>query len=310
MSRRAHIVAATAAVVWMTACELQVDAPSLPKAGSQTVVNGRDAAAIDASVAIPDIDAAVDAGAVTPYQGNPLCNASRATGCYPDDPITPMTAAACSADAGSGDSGAALACHVEPMAGTVGAVCLAAGSGYDDDPCSGPTDCASGFECVVRTGTASRCRPYCCSGQSRCAADDDGGGAGEFCDIQATDPGPGGTSTKVPVCMPIHKCSLSTQVTAASGAYPCGPDDTCAVVRDDGATSCVAVGTAMVGDPCDEDHCAAGLVCLGTPGARLCYQLCTTPTSSLAPLMACPPAQTCKGGLPLFPDTNDVGICE
>jgi hypothetical protein len=76
-------------------------------------------------------------------------------------------------------------------------------------------------------------------------------------------------------------------------------------VSDDGATSCVSVGSVAAGADCDTQHCAADLVCLGTPGQRRCYQLCLTAGGAYD----CPSSQTCTGGLPLFPDTR-VGICQ
>jgi hypothetical protein len=75
-------------------------------------------------------------------------------------------------------------------------------------------------------------------------------------------------------------------------------------VRENGETSCVAVGPAKAGDLCDEDHCGRDLVCLGTPGERRCYQLCHTAAAA-----ECSSSQACKGGLPLFPDSA-IGICQ
>jgi hypothetical protein len=96
--------------------------------------------------------------------------------------------------------------------------------------------------------------------------------------------------------MPVEPCELLPNT--------CGPDYTCAVVREDGTKSCVAVGKATEGQSCDTQHCASDLVCLGTPGARTCYKLCAMKASG-----ACQTPQTCKGGPPLFVDPG-VGICE
>jgi hypothetical protein len=284
---------------WLAGCSLGNDFSTLDS-GSPPL-NARDASASDAGVEAGSADATTDGAATPAFQGNPLCHASRAIGaCYPDDPITPITATACNEDGGGGDSGAGLACHVSSSGSLP--VCLPAGHGMDGDPCMASTDCAGGFECAG-SGT---CRPYCCSGLSRCAAGDDAGGTGEFCDIQQAT-GTGGT--EVPVCMPIRSCNLLDQLTHLDGGSQCGSDETCAVVRgDNGATSCVAIGTAMVGDPCDTEHCAAGLVCLGT-SQRKCYELCLTPPSVAPAVPPCPAGLTCKGGQPLFPDLA-VGICD
>jgi hypothetical protein len=288
---------------WLSGCSLAIGNDlQAGDAGSQGL-NGRDGAASDdAAFDGGGIDATLDSPSTSAFQGNPLCHASRAIGaCYPDDPITPMTVTACNTDGGENDAGGGLACHVAPNGSPP--VCLAAGPGMDGDACKVPTDCAAGLECVG-SGT---CRPYCCSGLVKCAAGDDAGGAGEFCDIQQA---AGPTDTKVPVCMPIRSCSLLGQLTDVdAGGSHCGTDETCAVVRgDDGATSCVAIGKAMAGDPCDTQHCAAGLVCLGTT-QRKCYQLCLTQVSAAPPAPSCPAGMTCKGGLPLFPNPA-VGICD
>jgi hypothetical protein len=99
-----------------------------------------------------------------------------------------------------------------------------------------------------------------------------------------------------------------------AGSCPSG--QTCAVVKDDGSTSCVVVGKAVAGEPCEGDgssqtggagdpfHCAAGLTCLGAPGSRTCAALChvDSPTD-------CPSGTTCTGSAQLFKDGN-IGICQ
>jgi hypothetical protein len=97
--------------------------------------------------------------------------------------------------------------------------------------------------------------------------------------------------------MPMEHCIL---------LQPCPlQKETCAVVRDDGRTSCVATGNAKAGQSCDTEHCAAGLVCLGSAGERTCFTLCST----RMPALQCASTQKCQGGLPLFPDP-DIGICQ
>jgi hypothetical protein len=220
--------------------------------------------------------------------GSPLCStAPSPSDCQPDDPTGTQ---ACQRAAGS--DGTTLACHVAALnefdGGTIvitmgQPTCLPAGTGTKGQTCYLPKDCAPGLECVG-TGT---CQPYCCGGNSKCGQD-------AFCDIQ---PVTAFTWTKVPVCMPLRACTLFQ--------YSCDLGETCAVVKADGTTSCVAAGTAQAGDSCDTSHCGLGLACLGASGARRCYKLCRTAT--MPP--ACPLAQTCKGGLPLFPDP-DFGICQ
>jgi hypothetical protein len=222
--------------------------------------------------------------------GSPLCSAAPSpSDCQPDDP-TGTQACQHAPDAGidpnaaAGSDAATLACHVAALGDAAGQpTCLPAGTGTVGQKCYWPLDCAPGLECVG-TGT---CQPYCCGGNSKCGQD-------AFCDIQ---PVTAFTWTKVPVCMPLRACTLFQ--------YSCDLGETCAVVKADGTTSCVAAGTAQAGDSCDTSHCGLGLACLGASGARRCYKLCHT-----APMPpACPLAQTCKGGLPLFPDP-DFGICQ
>jgi hypothetical protein len=99
--------------------------------------------------------------------------------------------------------------------------------------------------------------------------------------------------------MPIDSCPLL--VLGGCGLYI---PKTCAVVREDGRTSCVAIGNAKAGESCDTEHCGMNLVCLGSPGERTCFALCHTKSPT------CPGAsQKCQGGLPLFPDP-DIGICQ
>lgn len=239
-----------------------------------------------------------------PYQGNSLCHASRSIGCcYPDDLANAQTCAqaACqtASDGGTQEAAGAyvevaLGCHVVPAAassdgaadaGIVTACLPGAQQGIDGAPCRGSEDCAPAYECV---GLFPTCQRYCCGGNKACPSV-------EFCDIQAMASSP---QTKVPVCMLMEGCVLLAPLSS------CAEYETCAVVRDDGATSCVAIGGAQAGESCETDHCARGLVCLGATGARSCYALChTAPTAR-----DCAPNQKCLGGLPLFPDP-EVGIC-
>jgi len=278
----------------------------VPEAGP-TAVTAYGPDASDAGVLEAATDAAGDALIAAPaYQGSPLCNASRSTGCcYPDDPANAQACAqaACQAAPDSGTAqqegagayiGVALGCHLVPAAPspdaspgspTITPACLPGGGGLSGFPCTGPDDCSPSYECVG-TSTAT-CQHYCCDGNESCPSL-------QFCDIQPTFPSP---PTKVPVCMPTQPCGLLDDLS-------CGAGETCAVVRDDGQTSCVAVGNAGAGQSCDTGHCARGLVCLGAPGARSCDVLCHTATAK-----ECSSGEKCRGGLPLFTDPT-VGICQ
>ncbi len=239
-----------------------------------------------------------DAGTL---RGNPLCNANAdGTSCFPDEAPTaalcgakpaPIVDAgglldASSADGGGGQATSGAACHVRATddAGASAPSCLPAGSGHNGDECLKPADCAAGFECV---GSPGQCRPYCCSGT--CHTD-------SFCDIQpVADVG----AVRVPVCEPVKSCKLLSSMGCADG-------ETCAIVNDDdGTTSCVTVGTAQVGQACEITHCAADLTCLGQPGSRKCYKLCSKSNTAYG----CPTDEQCKGSAPLFKDST-VGVCQ
>jgi hypothetical protein len=95
--------------------------------------------------------------------------------------------------------------------------------------------------------------------------------------------------------MPLKTCKLLLD-------GQCGDKETCAIVTDKGDTGCVPKGNANVGDPCDQEHCAADLTCLGSPGDRVCYKLCKTEGSD------CGPMQKCTTGS-VFTDTS-FGVCK
>jgi hypothetical protein len=223
--------------------------------------------------------------------GSPLCNAVSWSGCYPDDPST-SNAQECNLapdggpyDPAGGYDKAQLACRVRRAANEPGVtpVCAPAGTLTAGMHCGSSDDCAAGYECVGD----GICRSYCCSGQ--CS------NGNEFCDIEATTTDP---MLRVPVCAPTRACNLLDG--------QCGATETCAVVGEDGATSCVAIGSAHAGDGCDTRQCGRGLVCLGQSGSRNCYILCHVASENTE--CASTPKQKCKGGLPLFP-TPGIGIC-
>jgi hypothetical protein len=253
----------------------------------------------DAGDAAPMLTANSDAGAAPASQGSPLCNAPL-TGsvCYPDNPTT---AKACGEapdggayNATAGYDNETLACRVvatspDANGATQGPRCAVAGTAGDGSWCKSSDECQAAYDCVG----AGTCQRYCCSGNSECLAD-------EFCDIQPTTQA---TAIQIPVCMPIHPAPPAPPCQLLDPTS-CPATFTCAVVRDDGTTSCVAVGDAKAQEECDTQHCQAGLVCLGAPGSRVCYQLCSTETAQ-----QCSGTQQCNGGLPLFPDPG-VGICQ
>jgi hypothetical protein len=248
------------------------------------------------------------AGASEPStQGSPLCNASAWMGCYPDYAKSARSSGCTlsspsfrasdggaspsfrASDGGWGNDFAEPACHVQRANNDAGVqpVCTPSGANGDGMSCGAPSDCAPGYECVGE----GKCQPYCCAGE--CDHSD------QFCDIQPVVDDP---LLSVPVCMAIHSCGLLD-----IGGGSCPANETCAVVRDTGATSCVAIGPKQAGDECNTANCARGLTCLGPPGQKSCYILCHT--GQRAAECAGTPKQICKGGIPLFP-VPGIGICE
>jgi hypothetical protein len=281
-----------ALAVPLAACTVGVTAES--GAAPVPTLNVPDGGAPDA-VAPPQpiADGSTDGVAASPVRGSPLCNASD-TICFPDY----GWACAANADGGAtvpGDASGARACRVTGTPNTPPqASCgSAAGTGGDGAPCTRAADCSAGFECVG----AGQCRHYCCDDKSCNGQTPDQ----FFCDIQPT---VDVSAVSVPVCMPVAQCKLEVHpAPAADGGGPCPQGQQCSIVSTDGTTSCVAIGVAQLGDSCDTDHCAEGLVCLGMVASRVCWQLCSTNYPY------CPGTLRCHIGGPIVPDPT-IGICD
>lgn len=296
----APIAILAAGLAAMTACGISADMEaSMPGAPASDYAEAWDAAAAKATTSTSPT------GNAPRKLGSLLCGTKHNDFCVPDEPhacdppdggaaymdagssvdaAAPVLDASAASDAGLTKDGGALACRVT-KAGTaeVQPVCGAAGEGVDGAECRVPSDCAAGFECV---GTPGQCRRYCCISDATCGAD-------RACDkLPITD-----SQLLVPVCIPVRACKLL----AKSG---CPEGETCAIVdQSDGRTSCVATGTAGIGESCELANCAAGLTCLGAPDERTCFKLCSKSRAG-----DCPADYKCKGAAPLFQDA-DQGVC-
>lgn len=232
---------------------------------------GRDQIVVD--VPVPD----------SPPDSKPPQNAC-GTGCIPDDesacssgdaPSGPADAGSpgdASSDGGDAEPDAAgspmkqSGCGVTSKNGTRVAECLPAGSGETGSPCVAQSDCAPGLACVSE-GTTFACRAYCCQKDTECKA-------GDFCSERALKASPGQSTLSVPVCVPADDCSLDEPYPCPAGKQcKCKSGTACAVVKDDGTTSCVAPGEGRTGDACP---CAAGYVC--SKSTDTCLKLCSTTT--------------------------------
>ncbi|MBK7579028.1 MAG: hypothetical protein IPI67_02380 [Myxococcales bacterium] len=270
----------SAAVLSATSCTA-VDDQSAAGAGGTCVgpsCNPEDAGRDQIVADVPVPDSQPDA---KPSSLNALCGTS---GCLPDDPNPSECAAppdvdaglgvpdaAAADDASAGDSDAApltkYGCGVTSMAGQPTTECALAGSGESGSPCVSASDCSPGLACVSE-GTTAACRPYCCAESATC-------GAGAFCAERTLKVQSGEAALPVPVCVPADGCSLDEPYPCPSTKQcKCKPGTACALVKDDGTTSCVTPGVGRVGEACP---CAAGYLC--SKSTETCLKLCSTTAS-------------------------------
>jgi hypothetical protein len=276
--------ALTAAIVVGAGCAAQSTSKDLEGAPESASLPPN-----DPETAFPPTDAS--ATGKSPFiRGSPLCNVS-AGSCLPDDEgktARPYGVQPC-ADADA--STVTYGCRIVGQSNRLAPNCevKAERRGVDGVACTRGSDCAPGFDCV-KGDKGGVCRRYCCAGSTTCDTLTAQNGGVTFCDIQElVDVG-----RRAPVCMPVKKCKLLV-------AGECDDGETCAVVTDKGETGCVETGNAQAGAPCDEEHCAAGLTCIGNAGDRRCYTLCRTGGDP------CGPDQTCTPGT-VLPEM--IGICK
>ena len=289
--------------------DASADAGGHPKKGTAPPANDAGGAAPDAgvrSVVSPLCGMTVDDGAVT---------------CSPDEGSCTLPANDAGAGPGEGGADAGLypgrdggftpshtACRVMPVRGEAGStpapMCGVAGTGMSESACTGSSDCAPGFECVLPSeiqadGAASAgvCRQYCCSNVCSEAF---------FCSKQTTL----GGAVAVPVCIPTQVPDVVDGGSAAPcqllNDATCQYGQTCQVVPQ--ATgqvlACVTPGTAMAGQSCESVNCAAGLSCIGGVFPyRTCAELCDIDEDQ------CPSGQTCTSNAVLSNVAAEVGIC-
>lgn len=234
----------------------------------------RDAAplpSVPSTASTPTLDAQVqDAGPPPPaYRGNPLCRVKKES-CWPDE------ATSCAApDASLGGDAGTLEPERTCRVRRDGPACAPVGQLKDGAACTTSAECGPGADCALRADGMGQCRRYCCGGT--CEKVNAPAGGASFCDVvQLAEE----ANVKVPVCMPAKPCKLLS-------AGQCEVGETCAVVSDEGLTSCLPTGPAQVGESCDEAHCTIGLNCLGRPGARRCFQLCRVGQSACGASLQC-----------------------
>jgi len=232
-------------------------------------------------------DVVLEAGGPKDGRGNPLCNATTAS-CFPDDE-RPLQ---CNfADAGA-DAGA-HACRVAQTSSTPMCSTPSVDAKGENASCMTGADCVAGFECV---GLPSACRHYCCD-ETTCDAYGKLTQRQLFCDVQ---PLASYGKKMVPVCQQVVPCNLHNTL---QNNDTCGPNEQCSIVKVNmvATTSCVAKGTAIAGDDCTQQHCAAGLVCVGAPAT--CHQLCDPK------MPGCGASETCFNQWPVL-SSQGVGFCQ
>jgi hypothetical protein len=197
------------------------------------------------------------------------------------------------ADTGANDEPKApMSCYVRPSTPNTGssviAECAPAGQVAAGSACQDSTDCAASLACVDVDGSAV-CRRFSCALPPQCPT-------GSYYQLKPLRvQGVTMPSLKVPVCLPVDHCQLLATPST------CPNDQICAVVGSEGDTTCVAPGTAQLGEACDDlDLCAEGLVCSKLKGQ--CLKLCRVASG-----MAECPGGTCQGGNRSLPD--GFGIC-
>jgi hypothetical protein len=177
---------------------------------------------------------------------------------------------------------AAFACQVTWEGQSPKAECTASGAGKMNDACSRSSDCAAGLTCV---GTLSigRCLKYCCVGNDACPSASKDSPAGFYCsdeisrdyliDHPTADPA---ELRKVPVCVAGRGCD---PIDPDKDPSRCDTGLSCAIVRSDGTTGCVALPAeaAKEGGSCKDVPCAEGHVCAKT--TNVCMKLCHTAKS-------------------------------
>lgn len=250
----------------------------------------------------PEGDASIDVAAdaapsVTPSSYAGLCGLdgpSMEADCVPGGAPEDCAPGGNPGVGGAGGAGEqTLFCQVAYEAGEPVPVCAPVGSAKAFEACSAALGCGAGLACVTTDdgSTLGRCLPYCCGDVEDCPLDS--GEAGSPPDTYCV-PHPllDDPVHSVPVCQPVVDCEL-----LLPGACPAGQK--CAVVREDGTTSCVPIQGE--GELCEACPCAEGYVCHQL--TQTCQKICHTSTAYGDECSG----GSCLGGSMSFPE--GFGVC-
>jgi hypothetical protein len=178
------------------------------------------------------------------------------------------------------------ACQLIPQKDTAIAECAPAGASGEGVVCQNAQDCMPGLGCAATPNGGGVCRSYCCgNAETDCPAK-------TYCAPQPmSEDKASAEPVAIPVCIPTTNCQLLNDATCTAGL-------TCAIVREDGTTSCIPPGQGQLNEPCP---CAAGFVC--TQLTNACKKLCRNGKDA----EDCGGMATCQVGSAGYPE--GYGVC-
>jgi hypothetical protein len=179
-------------------------------------------------------------------------------------------------------------CYIKP-APTTGVVteCAPIGPGAEGSACNDSHECGALMACI-EVNQKSVCRAVSCGLPPLCLK----GTYHQEAPLRVN--GATRRDLNVPVCLPVDDCTL-----LAPNACPNGK--VCAVVGNEGETTCMDPGSTKVGESCDDtNRCAEGLLC--SKFSNQCVRICHVDADA----NDCPTG-TCQGGNRSLPD--GFGIC-
>lgn len=182
------------------------------------------------------------------------------------------------------DGGSKLTCQLVAGEGTAEAKCTMAGSGGPGDPCTQATDCGVGLGCLA-ADVVNVCQYYCCGDPELCPEH-------TYCKRSPMAELP---AVEIPLCVKAKTCDLLNP-----NDHTCGAGEMCAIVRNDGTTSCIPEPPAdKAGGEGDSCPCKEGYMCSNATGT--CVKLCHVGSDE------CGEGVVCQGGSNPYPPT--IGYC-
>jgi hypothetical protein len=180
------------------------------------------------------------------------------------------------------ECGETEACQLIPAEGTAIGECGPVGKSGEGFVCMTADNCQAGMGCAATPNGGGVCKSYCCGEPEACPTK-------TYCAAQpmAEDP----ENVVIPVCIPATNCPLLTKDACLNGLA-------CAIVRDDGTTSCVPPGEGQLNEGCP---CADGFVC--SKFFNQCKKLCHIGKDA----EDCGGNATCQAGSDSYPE--GFGAC-